>query len=671
MADLPAAERSHVTALLMQAFGLHRAGRLAEAEAIYNQALSIDPDQFESRQLLGFLLHQRGDSVQALHHIELALKIYPDNAVTLNYRGMALHGLKRLDEALASFDRAIVVQADNVDAHYYRANTLHALKRFDEALTGYDRALALQPHFAEALENRGVTLHELKRYDEALASFDAAATLRPAGDAALASRGRTLQALKRFDEALASYDRALALQPDNAEALDGRGPVLHALQRFDEALANYQLILASRPDNAEAHSNSGVTFFESRQFAEALASCDRALALQPDFPEAHLNRGSTLHALGRPEEALASYDRALALQSDNAEAHTSRGVTLQALERFDDALRAHEQALALRPDFAEAHYNEGLCRLLLGDFERGLPKHEWRWQIEKFNAGKRGFTQPFWIGSQDIAGKTILLHADQGFGDNIQFCRYVPQVAALGARVILEVRKPLREVMGTLAGAAEVVAAGEPLPDFDWHCPLFSLPYAFGTMLATIPSATPYLHAFAQATEKWNARLPPRTRPRIGLAWAGNPDHSNDHNRSIALGTFLSILDGVEATFVSLQRDACRGDAAVLQDRGVLHFGEELKTFADTAALIANLDLVISVDTSVAHLAGALAKPVWILLPAQPDWRWLLDRADSPWYPTARLFRQDNSRRWDGVVQRVRDTLREQINRRATAKTAF
>jgi tetratricopeptide (TPR) repeat protein len=663
MADLPSAKRSQVTALLMQAFGLHRAERLAEAEAIYNQILSIDPDQFESRQLLGFLLHQRGGSAPALHHLELALKIYPDNAVTLVYRGMALHGLKRLDEALASFDRAIAVQGDHADAHYYRANTLHALERYGEALTGYDRALALQPRFAEALENRGVTLHELKRYDDALASFDAAATLRPAGDAALASRGRALLALKRFDEALASFDRALALRLDNAEALDGRGPALHALQRFDEALESCDRVLAVRPDSAEAHSGRGAILFELRRVAEALASCDRALALRPDFPEAHSNRGSALHALGRPEEALVSYDRALALRPDYPEAHTSRGGTLQALGRFDEALRSHEQALALRPDFAEAHYNEGLCRLLLGDFERGLAKHEWRWRIENFNAGKRGFAQPFWTGSQDIAGKTILLHADQGFGDAIQFCRYVPRVAALGARVILEVRKPLHAVMGTLAGAAEVVANGETLPDFDWHCPLFSLPYAFGTTLATIPAATPYLHAAAHAAEEWNARLPPRTRPRIGLAWAGNPDHGNDHNRSVGLGAFLSILAGVAGTFVSLQRDVRPADAALLQERSdILHFGEALSTFADTAALISNLDLVIAVDTSVAHLAGALAKPVWILLPSPPDWRWLLDRADSPWYPTARLFRQDGTRQWQGVLQRVRDALHQQTS---------
>ena len=271
---------------------------------------------------------------------------------------------------------------------------------------------------------------------------------------------------------------------------------------------------------------------------------------------------------------------------------------------------------------------------------------------------KAHFSQPLWLGSDEIAGKTVLLHGVHGFGDTIQFCRYLPRVVERGARVIFEVQEPLRELMGTLPGAARIVSRGAPLPDFDSHCPLLSLPLALGTQLATIPSQTPYLRASPQAVMDWNGRLGPRHRPRIGLAWSGRPEHNNDHNRSMRLDTLLSALAGLNATFVSLQRDVRAEDAPVLQGRSdILHFGKELKSYADTAALIANLDLVISVDTSVAHLAGALAKPVWILLPFMPDWRWLLDRDDSPWYPTARLFRQDETRRWDGVMARVRAAL--------------
>ena len=248
---------------------------------------------------------------------------------------------------------------------------------------------------------------------------------------------------------------------------------------------------------------------------------------------------------------------------------------------------------------------------------------------------RRNFARPLWLGSPDIAGKTILLHAEQGFGDTIQFCRYAPLVAARGARVILEVQEPLRELASTLGASVEVVSRGHALPDFDLHCPLLSLPLAFSTTLATIPSATPYLGADAQAAADWATRLGSSNRRRIGLAWSGRPAHTNDHNRSIPLQSFLPLLDGIDATFVSLQRDVRSADTELLRARNnVLHFGNDLKNFADTAALIANLDLVVSVDTSVAHLAGALAKPVWVLLPYIPDWRWLLDRDDTPWYPT-------------------------------------
>jgi tetratricopeptide (TPR) repeat protein len=617
-------------------------------------------------------LNNRGIALNALKRFDEALASYdraiavrPEFVEALVNRGNTLQQLQRFDAALASFDRAVAVRPDHAEAYYNRANTLHALKRFDEALASFDRALALRPNYVEALINRGVTLHALARFGDALASYEAALALWPDGDAAFANRGMTLHALQRFDEALASFGRALALRPDNAEALGSRGFTLHELRRFDEALASYDSALALRRDNAELHSNRSVTLFELKRFAEALASGDRALELRPNDPEAHANRGNALSVLKRFDEALADYDRALALRPDYAEAHTNRGVTLHMLKRFDEALQCYERALAARPDFAEAHYNEGLSRLLTGDFERGWAKHDrWR-EIAQFKHAERNFTQPRWTGSQAIAGKTILLHAEQGFGDTIQFCRYAPRVAALGAHVILEVQEALRDlILRSLDGLVQVVAKGDTVPPFDMHCPFLGLPLAFGTRLATIPHETPYLRASAQAVANWNARLPPRKRPRIGLAWSGRPEHNNDQERSIDLASFLSPLQGIDATLVSLQREVRAADAVVLQDRSdVIHFGEQLKDFSDTAALAANMDIVIAVDTSVAHLAGALAKPVWVLLPFIPDWRWLLGRDDSPWYPTMRLFRQDDSRQWDGAFRRLRAALDDFLHR--------
>jgi len=610
--------------LLAEAFALHQAGRLAEAEQAYNRILATQPDHFDSLHLLGIVFHQRGDHAQALRHIDRALKINPNNIPALNNRGIALRELKRFAEALASYDRALELWPGYAEALLGRASALKELKRFEEALASYDRALSIRPDLADAHTNRGNVLH----------------------------------ALERFDDALASYDRALALRPDSAEANTNRGSALHELKRFDEALASHDRALALRPDHAEAHYNRGNALHKLKRFEEALTSYEHTLALRPDYVEALANRGVTLHGLKRFDEALASYDRALAARPDYAEAFVNQGDTLCELKRFEEALASYARALALRPDYVEAHCHEGMCRMLIGDFERGWQKLELGWVAVRQRPIMRNFSQPLWLGANELKGKTVLIHAEQGFGDVIQFCRYVPRVAKRCARVIFEVYETLRELMGTLPGVAQIVTSGKPLPDFDMHCPLLSLPLALGNRSATILSQTPYLQASPRAVTDWNDRLGPRHRPRIGLAWSGRPSHNNDHNRSMKLSTLLSPLAGFEATYVSLQREVRDDDAPALQGcDDIVHFGEELQTYADTAALIANLDLVIAVDTSVAHLAGALAKPVWILLPFIPDWRWLLDRDDSPWYPTARLFRQDETRGWDGVVARVHAAL--------------
>ena len=688
-------ESANFPALLAEAFRLHQADRLADAERIYKQILVMQPEHFDCLHLLGVIFHQRGNHAQAVQHIDFALKRNPNNVFALNNRGNALKELKRFEEALASYDRALALQPDYADGYYNRGNALKELKRyeealasydgalnlrpdfaqahcnrgvilqdlkrFEEALSSYDRALALRPGYADAHSNRGVILHELNRFEEALASYDRALTLRPDYAAAYSNRGNTLNELKRFDAALASFDRALALRPDYAEAHSNRGNTLKELKRFEEAVASCDRALALKPNYAEAHSNRGNALHELKQFEEALASFDRALALRRDYAEAHYNRGNALKELKRFGEALASYDRALALRSNYAEAFSNRGVALHDLKRFEEALASYDRAATLRPDYADAHFNEAICRLLMGEFDRGWEKHEWRWQTEQLRTGRRHFAQELWLGSNEVAGKTMLLHAEQGFGDTIQFCRYAPLVAVRGARVILEVPKPLHELMNTLPGLAQIVSRNDPLPDFDMHCPLLSLPLAFGTGCATIPARTPYLHAASQAAMDWNVRLGPRNRPRIGLAWSGRP-HKNDQNRSIGLSSFVPLLAGIDATFVSLQREVRAADADLLQSRSdILHFGHELKDFSDTAALISNLDLIVSVDTSVAHLAGALAKPVWVLLPFIPDWRWLLDREDSPWYATARLFRQDETRAWDGVIARVHDAMRDYV----------
>ncbi len=282
--------------------------------------------------------------------------------------------------------------------------------------------------------------------------------------------------------------------------------------------------LMLRPDYAEAHSNRGNALHELKRFEDALASYELAIMLRPDYAEAHSNRGNALQELKRFEEAIASYDCALALRRDLAEAHSNRGNALKELGRFDDALASYERALTVQPDFADVHFNEAMCRLLIGDLYRGWEKNEWRWETEQIRNAKRSFSQPLWLGSDEIAGKTILLHAEQGLGDTIQFCRYAPLVSARGARVILEVQAPLHDLMSTLSDAVQIVSAGQPLPDFDLHCPLLSLPLAFATRLETIPSPTPYLSAQEKKARAWRERLGRYHKPRVGLVWAGNPE---------------------------------------------------------------------------------------------------------------------------------------------------
>jgi tetratricopeptide (TPR) repeat protein len=517
----------------------------------------------------------------------------------------------------------------NVTTLFSQAMALHQAGRLVDAEKSYRRILAAEPDHSDTLHLLGVIFHQRGHHDLAIQQIELALQRNPNDTFALNNRGLALRALRRSEEALASFNRALALRPDYAEALSNRGLALHDLDRLEEALESF----------------------------------NRALALRPDYAEAQLNRGVILRALQRFDEALASYDRALALRPDYAEALSNRGWTLHQLNRFGEALASYERAVALRPDYAEAHYNEALCRLLIGDFDRGWQKHEWRWQTQHLGEAKRSFTPPLWTGREDIAGKNILLHAEQGFGDTIQFCRYVPLVAARGARVILEVQRSLQALVRSLSGAAQVLSQGDPLPDFDCHCPLLSLPLAFDTRVETIPSATPYLAAPAAKVTAWRNRLGSQQKPRIGLVWAGNPRKPNATQRNIAFDRLAPLLQITDCEFYSLQK----GEDAVAQLRNgalrqqVIDWTNDLHDFSDTAALITNLDLIITVDTAVAHLVGALGKPFWLMNCYNTCWRWLLDRDDSPWYPTARLFRQDATRSWDSVIACIHTALLDTV----------
>jgi tetratricopeptide (TPR) repeat protein len=656
-------------AAFAQALALHQAGRLTDAEKIYGQILAAQPTHFDSLHLLGVIFMQRGDAEAAVRQINAALKVEPRHILALNNRGNALQQLRRFDDALASYDRALAIRSDYAEALINRGAALTALRRYDEALGSCDRAVELRPDLADAYVNRGNALHALHRFTEALSAFDRALALRPNYAEARYNRGNTLHALKRHEEALASVDAALALRPDYVEALTNRGAVLHGLNRDEEALASLDRAIALEPNNVEALVTRGVIFNELKRFDEALACYERALCLCPNHSDALSNRGAALHDLTRFEEALASYDRALALRPDDVHIITNHGNSLYCLTRFEEAMASFEQALAIQPDYPEANFNAAACRLLHGDFG-GWEKFEWRWETEQFGNAKRSFPQALWLGSENIAGKTILLHAEQGLGDTIQFARYVPHVAARGARVVLEVQRSLHTLMTSLPGGAQVVSAGDRLPYFDVHCPLMSLPLAFRTRLDTIPCEMPYLAASASKVDVWRDRLGEHAKPRIGLVWGGNPRkelrqaNGVDRDRSVAFDRLEPLLEIAGCHFYSLQK----GDDAVKQLREsawrerVIDLTDELYDFSDTAALVANLDLVISVDTSVVHLAGALGKPVYLMNRYNGCWRWLREREDTPWYPSVRQFRQDATRDWYPVIARIASALRDYVD---------
>ena len=452
--------------------------------------------------------------------------------------------------------------------------------------------------------------------------------------------------------ALENYDRAIALNPNYPEAYNNRGVVLVDLRRLAQALESYDHAIALNPNYPEAYNNRGAVLQNLKRPDEALASCDRAITLKPDFANAYNNRGIILRDLKMPDQALANYDRAIALEPDYAEAYTNRGNVLRDMRVLDEAQASYDRAIALKPDYASSYFNKSLLKLLTGDFREGWQLYEWRWKgfLKNF---VRGFVQPLWLGDQPIAGKTLLIYAEQGLGDFIQFCRYAIMAESLGAKVVLEVREPLVLLISALQGNFTVIGKGNLLPHFDLHCPVMSLPLAFKTTVANIPSRVPYLNVDQHKQIEWQRKLGNKTKLRVGLVWSGSTDHTNDYNRSIPLQILEPLLQ-LPIEFHSLQKDIQPDDVSVLSRLTQIHSHQaELNNFSDTAALIQEMDLVISVDTSVAHLAGAMGKLVWILLPLAPDFRWMLDRTDSPWYPTATLFRQSAIDGWPNVVSEV------------------
>jgi tetratricopeptide (TPR) repeat protein len=514
------------------------------------------------------------------------------------------------------------------------------------------------PSSASAAFARGAELQQTGRFAEALQCFEQILSRAPADPLALWQSGRTLFMLKQIDRAIGRLEQAAAVRSGDAQLRFDLGTAYENAGRHADAEASFRAATALKPDWAKAWSHLGRSQTMLRQLVDAETTLRHALTFSDYRIETLHHLGLLCTALRRHDEAIEYFLEAIRGHPRFFEAWNHLGNALAAQNKLDEALFAYSQSLGIEPKNASAKFNWALTCLRHGTLNREVwLKYEYRWVALQQNP-QRNFQQPLWRGDTPIAGQAILLHADQGLGDTIQFVRYAAALAARGATVHIEVQKELKTLLQGVAGATSVLAQDEPLPHFDQHCPLLSAPFAEDTRLETIPAAVPYLAAPAERVDRWRPHFPPQSRLRVGVVWRGNPKHHNDANRSVAFDTFRAIFDTESCEFVCLQVGLNPTESALISAHPqCVNHTDQIRDFCDTAAIVAQLDLVIAVDTSVAHLVGALGKPVWLLVPFSPDWRWMLDRDDSPWYPTMRLFRQRAIGDWSSVVEKIRDEL--------------
>lgn len=658
-------------------------GQLDEAARGFQAVLAAEPGHAAASHLLGVVFLQRGEVDRAVRQIRFATVLDPNLAIAHYNLGNALAAQGETDAAIASFDRAISLRPGFFEARYNRANTLAQARHDEEALAGYEAALVIKPNFAQAHNNRGNALRRLGRVAEALVAVEQALALEPALADAHNNRGNALRDLGRQAGALASYDRALALQPNLADAWSNRGLALEDAGRFDEALASFERAIALQPTYAGAHSHRGDVLRRLQRFDEALASCDQAVALQPGFAGAYNTRGIVFHERQRYERALADYDRAIALDAGFADAHNNRGNALHDLNRLDEALQAFETAIALRPGFAEAINNRGMVRQDLrlltaarSDYDQALalrPDYPEAFKRRAtlhllqsdYDAGWRDYEAsapacqaaaapgvPVWQG-EPLAGKSILLSEPNGLGDTLQFLRYIPLLLAQGASVAFLGPRTVFRLLAPALPQVRFLEALGPGDRFDYQRTLWGLPFVFASRIDTIPGGVPYVFPEAERVRTWSRLLEPAAI-NIGISWQGNPARKIDVSRSIPLAEFAPVAQVPGVRLISLQKHAGLEQLARLPAGMVVHtppegFDDGPDAFVDTAALMMGLDLVIACDTSANHLAGALGRPAWAALKFVPEWRWGLDRSDSPWYPSLRLFRQAAPGDWHSV----------------------
>lgn len=640
---------------LARAMACHRTGRLAEAERLYGQVIARAPDNATVWHLLGCVAQQRGEGMAAAARVIEAIRRQPQNPAFHCTLGDILGAQGMTRQATLCYREALQAEPGFLPALVNLGNALQRLGQYPEACIAYWHAIREHPDCADAYNNLGNALRADKRTEESLACYREALRLAPDHPEAALNLGGALVQLNRPREAEDWARRSVALRPESSAALNNLAMALAGLGNLAEAERHAREALARAPMAAHLHANLGSILLRQRRFAEAEAALERAVELRPHSSSHHNAMGSVLARQGRLLEAESECLRAVELNRTYADGWTELGLIRQSLGRDPEALECLDEAVRLDPSQARAHLGRAQVLLKAGRWVEGFDEYEWRWQ--SLPGTPRACARALWNGSE-LSGKTILLSSEQGLGDTIQFARYASLVAARGGRVILEAPDGLLPLLRTIPGVADFITADMPLPDFDEQAPLASLPRILGSTLETIPAEMPYLRADGVLAQRMEAALGPRRALRVGLAWAGNPAHARDRHRSAPLAGLEEFgrLAGVEWYSLHIgEKERAEAQAAgwvrvILSESGGV---------AELAALMTQLDLAISVDSMAAHLAGALAKPVWTLLALAADWRWLLDRADTPWYPTMRLFRQARLGDWEGVAGEVCRALRE------------
>lgn len=651
------AEPDHLPALHLAAVAAFVTDRAADGAALLGRLFDIDPDHAPALVTLGDALAVKGEHEGAVAAFERALRRRPDDAGLHNKLGVALGELARFGEAEVAYRRAMMLDTHLTRACFNLAVALAEQGRLAEAEEAYRALIAREPAYRGAWLNLGNVLADQDRLDEAAAAYRRALDADRDNPGLLCNLGAALYRQGLLGDAIEQYRRAVALGPDNIAALRLLGLVLHEDGQLREAAEVYRRTFALDPADHVIATNLGACYSELGALDEAIACCESALLLKPDHAPAYTNVGIIFEKQERVADAVAAHRCAVAADPGYAKGHANLAVALRNAGEIDEALAVSRHAVALDPEQPLAQYNHAHLLLMNGDFANGFEAYRWRHKSKALSDGDPTFSEPEWQG-EPLDGRTLLLFAEYGLGDALHFVRYLPMVTARGGNIVLQVQPALASLLRTLPDVT-VIPRGEPLPPFDLQLPLMSLPRVFGTTLDTIPADVPYLHADPARLLRWRAALAGVTALKVGVAWAGNIRHKGDRQRSLSAEAVLPrlVMPGVQ--LYSLQKEPRPDDGPVLAalNRDIVDLAPALGDFADTAAAVASLDLVIAVDTSVAHLAGALGRPVWMLTPYALDWRWLRDREDTPWYPTMRLFRQRRPREWDDPLMRLSAAL--------------